>query len=541
MRKEFKFGIQLESDTEYFATEKEYHIFAQDTTEVCDDRYVALRANDTKNFNVFVLIKNKKNVTLDFGGATLVMHGKIQPFLIDSSENIKIKNCRVTYNRPPFTEARILESTPEYVRLKLNERCTCRIEDGRLVPFGDGWENHRLNYKGCFYQIFDPETRKGCGIGLGIMGNHTDLEPGWPYIPVPFVAEADGEDIILRGNIPEYYQAGKVLTITHEKRSFSSVFMLDTKDVTIENYRILLGWGMGIYSYRAENIVLDRFVMTKDEASPCLIANAADGVHSFGSSGIFEIRDSIFEGMVDDAINIHSNFRTVQRASGNEIYTNLASCEKQARNLYRVGDEIAVYRGNTMEETARYTIKKIENDGEDVRIFTVDRQVSEHSEGDLVESLTSNCDVLIENCIFGKANSHMRLQTRGKFVMKNCEIELPLLLSGDASFWFESGPLTDFTVENCRFVGHRAFIALRSEVMPSDAAPYYHRNLKILNNVFDVSVPLDGGYADGIVFKGNKNSAGGPMTLQLTNCGSVDAEGCAVARRTEKKEQLGMN
>jgi hypothetical protein len=231
----------------------------------------------------------------------------------------------------------------------------------------------------------------------------------------------------------------------------------------------------------------------------------------------------------------------VQRASGNEIYTNLASCEKEARNLYRVGDEIAVYRGNTMEETARYTIKKIENDGEDVRIFTVDRQVSEHSEGDLVESLTSNCDVLIENCIFGKANSHMRLQTRGKFVMRNCEIELPLLLSGDASFWFESGPLTDFTVEGCRFVGGRAFVALRSEIMPSEAAPYYHRNLKIIGNTFDVGVPLEGGYADGIVFKGNKNSSGAPMTLMLTNCGSVDAEDCTVSRRTEKKESLGMN
>ena len=541
MKKEFKIGCELESNTEYFATESVYHIYAKDTVEVCDDSYVALRALDTKSFNVFVLIKDKKNVTIDFGGATLVMHGKIQPFLIDSSVNVTIKNCNVTYDRPPFTEAEILEYTPECVRIRLNKLCPCRLEDGRLIPYSDTWENLRLNYKGKFYQVFDPVTRKGCGIGLGVMGNHIELEPDWPYTPVPFVAEADGDDILLKGNIPEYYQAGKILIITHELRSLSSVFAVDSKDLKLENYRILSGWGMGIYTYRTENITLDHFVMTHDEKSPCIIANAADGLHTFGTSGTIEIRNSIFEGMIDDAINIHSNFRTVQSVSGNVIYSHLASCEKQAIDLYRVGDEIAVYRGKTMEETARYVITKIEDAGNNVKKFTVDRPVSEHADGDLIESLTANCDVNIENCIFGKANSHMRLQTRGKFVMRNCEIELPLLLSGDASFWFESGPLTDFTVEGCRFIGGRALVALRSEIMPSEAAPYYHRNLKILNNEFDVSVPLDGGYADGIVFKGNKNRLGNPMTLELTNCGSVEAEGCAVSRKTEKKEKLGMN
>ena len=78
MKKEFKLGFSFENDTEYFATEKEYHVYAEDTTKVSDERYIALRANDTKSFNVFVLIKEKKNIVLDFCGATLVMHGKIQ-------------------------------------------------------------------------------------------------------------------------------------------------------------------------------------------------------------------------------------------------------------------------------------------------------------------------------------------------------------------------------------------------------------------------------------------------------------------------------
>lgn len=540
-RKEFQIGIELESNTEYFATQKEYHVYTDQTKELCDDRYVALRAHDVKNFKVFVLIKKKKNITLDFCGATLVMHGKIQPFLIDLSENVTIKNCKVTYDRPPYTEALILEASSEYARIRLNENCPCRLEDGMLIPYSDSWECQSLNVKGCFFQVFDRQTRKGCGLSLGVLGNHIKLDPDWPYHPKHFIAEADGEDIILKGKIPEFYQPDRVLVISHEIRSLSSVFIIDSKNTVLESYRILSGWGMGIYAYRAENITLNKLILTHDKESPCIIANSADAVHSFGTSGQFTITDSIFEGMIDDAVNIHSNFRTVKKVNGSDIYTDLASCEPQANDLYRVGDEIAVYKGKTMEKSASYIIKKIEAVEEKVMKFTVDRPVGAHLEGDLIESITANCDVRIENCIFGKANSHLRLQSRGKFILKNCETELPLLLSRDASFWFESGPLTDLTVENCRFIGKRAGVYVKSEIFPTKAEPYYHRNLKFFNNVFDVDIPFKGGYADNIVFKGNKNALGLLMCLKLTNCGFADGDNCEIERKTEVKDKLKIN
>ena len=541
MKKAFEIGAMLQSNTEYVATEREYHVYAQDTVRVSDDRYVALRANDTKEFDVAVLIKGKQNVTLDFAGATLVMHGKIQPFLVDSSENITIKNCNVTYDRPLYTEAQIIEVTDEYARLRLNEHCPCRIEDGRLIPYADTWENTRLNYKGCFYQVFDCDTRKGCGLALGIMGNTVELDPTWAFHPKPYTVEADGEDFLMRGTLPDYFQPNRVLVIEHEPRSLSNLFTIDSKNLRLENYRIVSGCGMGIYSYRTENITLDGLRLTYDEASPCIVSNSADAVHTFGTSGRFEIRNSIFEGMIDDAINIHSNFRTVAKAYGNVIETHLASCEKQAADLYRAGDRIAVYRGRTMERVAEYVILRIEDIDGRAKRFVVDRPVDTHVDGDLIENLTANCDVLIENCRFGRANTHLRLQSRGSIVIRNCETELPFYLSGDASYWFESGPVTDLTVENCRFVGHRAVIRVRSEILPTEVAPYYHQNLKILNNEFDVEAPLIAGYADGIVFRGNRNAQGLPMTVTLTNCGEADVEGCAMERKTEEKRELKIN
>jgi hypothetical protein len=87
-------------------------------------------------------------------------------------------------------------------------------------------------------------------------------------------------------------------------------------------------------------------------------------------------------------------------------------------------------------------------------------------------------------------------------------------------------------------VEKRAKVTIRSEVMPTEAEPYYHRNLKFINNEFDVDTPIDGGYADNIVFKGNKNALGLPMVLKLTNCGSAQADNCEIERKTEVKDNL---
>ena len=70
---------------------------------------------------------------------------------------------------------------------------------------------------------------------------------------------------------------------------------------------------------------------------------------------------------------------------------------------------------------------------------------------------------------------------------------------------------------------------------------YINEQIKILNNKFDTEEPLFGGYADGIVFKGNQNSLKKPMTLTLTNCGSINAENCIVERKTEVKSELKVN
>lgn len=42
MKKEFKIGMSLKSNTEYYATEKEYHVYHKDAFTACDDHLMLI-------------------------------------------------------------------------------------------------------------------------------------------------------------------------------------------------------------------------------------------------------------------------------------------------------------------------------------------------------------------------------------------------------------------------------------------------------------------------------------------------------------------
>ena len=65
-----------------------------------------------------VFIKEKKNITIDGNGATLLVHGKMTPFLFDKCENITVKNLTVDYACPTMTEFEILSNKKRRVRYK---------------------------------------------------------------------------------------------------------------------------------------------------------------------------------------------------------------------------------------------------------------------------------------------------------------------------------------------------------------------------------------------------------------------------------------
>ena len=527
-----------EDGTEYLGSQAEYHVHPQDTTPYDIHTYKGLAP-----VNTVVLLKGRKDVTLDFGGATLMLHGKLQAFVLEGCENIVIRNVAVLNDRAAFTEGTVVENGGDFLTLRLNPHHPCRVEDGRLIPTSEYWENDTLDSTVMFMQCFDADTREGCGLQLCMIGKVVHRE-NLPFSFEQYVAEETPDGLLrLNGNAAGCFRSGRVVAIGHERRHLSTFFLRGCRNVRLENVRILNGPGMGIMPIHCRDLYLDRVRFTHDEKSQGIVTNLADGLHTFACGGDLVMTDCVFEGMIDDAVNVHGQFDLLEKAEGDRLTVKSTfKKETTAVTIFGAGDRIGVHRGRTTEVEAEYTVREARTIDDDFVELTLDRPVAvPHGAGSLVENLSAQADLTMRNCVFRKANTHLRIQTSGKVRIEGCEIGLPLLLTGDASFWFESSGVRDMAVRGTAFTSEAATILVNPQVLPTGKEPYYHRNIRVEGCSFKSDRPLTASLADNIVFVDNAQTNGRPMTLKLTNCGDATAPGCVVERHTERKDTLDMN
>ena len=74
-----------------------------------------------------VFLENKKNIIIDGNGASLIVHGKMTPFLFDRCENITLKNLTVDYYCPTMTEFTVLSNVDSVCEFEFNRDCCFRM------------------------------------------------------------------------------------------------------------------------------------------------------------------------------------------------------------------------------------------------------------------------------------------------------------------------------------------------------------------------------------------------------------------------------
>ena len=334
----------------------------------------------------------------------------------------------------------------------------------------------------------------------------------------------------LKGDFPETWDCndGKNrLVFTHEVRDKCAVTLCGCKNAYIEHFTLIHGASMGMTCMRSENIYIDDFSMYVNyEGNGRLVTNNADGIHTFNCSGDFVLKNSYMDGLLDDTVNVHNNYFLVKKTVGNDMYCYSKSAGLAfALKCFSEGQTIAVYRGRTQELKDEYKILKITDDAENgVHIFTLDRPVLGIDPDDTVETMSAQPDILIENCRFGLFRGTMRLQSRGKTVVRNCEFgnkEVSLLFTGDTTYWYESSPVRDVLIENCKFLNTKfgPRICWDSHFEPTEKEPYYHKNVTVRNCYFDAGLAAAFDHVDGFIFTGNVSD--GKMEIRYSDSANV--------------------
>ena len=82
----------------------------------------------------------------------------------------------------------------------------------------------------------------------------------------------------------------------------------------MQNVKVHYAEGMGLLAQLCENITLDEFsVCLRGDKDPRYFTTQADATHFSSCRGKIDSRNGLYEGMMDDAINVHGTYLKIKQ------------------------------------------------------------------------------------------------------------------------------------------------------------------------------------------------------------------------------------
>ena len=468
---------------------------------------------------VAVALEGVKNLTLkgESGYANFMMNGRMLPVAMIGCENCKLENIAVDTRVPQITQVEVLENDAEngYITYRIAPYVNYRIDNGRLVVYGSNWE-----ITPSWGMAFEGSTKH-------ILYNTSDIWVGTQNVEevAPRVIRAPWNDA--------RFVPGTVITMRSYARPTPGIFVSECKNTTLLNSCVFYAEGMGLLAQMSENLTLDGFRVALREGGDRYFTTQADATHFSGCKGKITSVNGLYEGMMDDAINVHGTYlRVVQRLDDNTLVGRYM--HGQAYGFYwgGAGDSVQFVRSDVMEITEGNRV---------VEIAPYDKeQLAGCKEFKIKFEKPLPADIAngkygIENLewtpeVYFAGNTIRNNRARGALFStpKSTLVEnnlfdhtsgTAILLCGDCNGWFETGACRDVVIRNNHFVNAltsmfqftNGIISIYPEIPDlASQTKYFHggegKGVVIEDNTFETfDAPIV--YAkslDGLVFRGNK-------------------------------------
>ncbi len=450
--------------------------------------------------NVAIYLKNKKNIVIDGNGATIMIHGKMTPFLFDNCENIIVKNLVVDYYCPTMTEFTVLENNNGLCKIKINDECLYEVKRNNLIFKGETGINGKPYWKHGYiankrhYKLLDPETK------LFRDFSRKDIE---------FISVKDIGNNILQCELKNkevYLPQNSIIQTRSIVRDQTGALFNRCKNLYFENLRVKFMHGLGMVSQFCENVTYINCDFTPKENRTA--ASTADFFQFSGCKGDLLLDNIKASCAHDDYVNVHGTHLRVVRKNkrNNTITVRFMHHESWGFQAFQKGDELEFIRWDTLipyGKTRVIDYKRL-NDT-DIRLY-LDRPLPDDLVlgKDVVENATWTPNITVRNCNFGlTCGRGILATTRGKVVIENNifkDVWGPaLLIEDDCNFWFESGYTTEVVfrnniVDNCDYIKMyegSPVIKYSPKVMNENSNEFVHGSLLVENNEFKNPVEND--------------------------------------------------
>lgn len=416
--------------------------------------YYISNHDQTNPKKVGIALEDMKNLTLDGQGSEFVFHGRMLPVSLLRPENCLLKNFSIDFENPHIAQVKIVENDPQDgIVFEPAPWVDYRIaKDSIFEAYGEGW-----TMRHSWGIAFDGDTKH-------LVYNTSDIG-----CPTKGASEVAPRRIHAPGWKDARLVPGTVVAMRGWGRPTPGIFLSHDVNTTIENVKVHYAEGMGLLAQLCENITLEKFgVCLKGDADPRYFTTQADATHFSGCKGKIVSCNGLYEGMMDDAINVHGTYlKVVKRVDDRTLVGRYMHGQSWGFEWGCPGDEVQFIRSNTMELVGKqnkiisirpYDKEQTEGAREFLITFQepVDQVINEQS-GFGIENLTWTPEVLFSGNVIRNNRARGSLfSTPRKTIVENNLFDhtsgAAILLCGDCNGWFETGACRHVIIRKNRFV-----------------------------------------------------------------------------------------
>ena len=468
-----------------------------------------------------ICLENWNNLTLDGRGADFIFHGRMLPLALVNSKNCTLKNFSIDFAKPHIAQVEVVNNDAEKgITFTVAPWVDYRIlPDKSFEGYGEGWSarySWGIAFDGATRHIVYNTSDIGFNLSeLSEVGPRTYLAPHWKDQRLP---------------------SGTVVALRTYGRPTPGIFLDHDVDTKLKNVKVHYAEGMGLIAQRCTNIDLCKFsVCLRGKDDPRYFTTQADATHFSQCKGKINSCCGLYEGMMDDAINVHGVYLKVRE----RINDHTLRCAYEHGQAWGFawgdpGDSICFIKANTMDHVdgVNYirTISPADKPtvkGAKEFIISFTKPVPEEVNNHItygIENLSWTPEIVFRKNLVrnNRARGALFSSPRKTVCEKNVfdhTSGTAILLCGDCNGWYESGAVRDLVIRKNKFINAltsmfqftNAVISIYPEIPSLKGQTHYFHggkkgSIRIEDNKFyHFDAPLL--YAksvNGLVWKNNK-------------------------------------
>lgn len=405
--------------------------------------------------SVGLLLEGFSRLTIEGNGAELYFLDRMLPIALEGCRKVELRGLTIDFAHPQISEVRIIENKGAAgTIIEPSPQVQWRIapESGELECYGRDWSNRP--FTGIAFESktghivyrtadLDCNTKNSENLGGGRVAC-----PRW---------------------VDERLEAGTIVAMRTYHRPQPAIFVDASSDIYLKEINIHYADGMGLLAQNSHNISLNALrVVPRPSQNRLYSTTQADATHFSGCSGLIDVRRSTFEGMMDDAINVHGIYlKLIKRIDDYTLEARYMHDQAFGMEWGQSGDSIQFVGSDTFEVLdSGNTLRSIQSaiSGEStigaktLRLTFASPLPAEitPSRSIGIENLRKTPSVVFSYNVIRNNRARGTLLNTPKPILVSHNIfdhisGSAILVSSDCNQWFESGQTKYLTIRNNLF------------------------------------------------------------------------------------------